>query len=94
MQFLCKTEKDEKVKEKLGFKVWLDTDDKIAFERIKENGLPPFLQNAEDPARAFEEMNVARKKVFAAQCEARCTPASSPHYTALHILSLYKDKWL
>ena len=84
----------EEVKTKLGFKVWLDTDDKIAFARIVEKGLPPFLQNADDPEQAFRAMNVARKAVFARQCEVRCVPAATPHYTALHILSLYKDKWL
>ena len=82
------------VKDKLGFKVWLDTDDHIAFERIMEKGLPPFLQNAGDPESAFKEMNAGRKAVFAAQCSVRCVPAAAPHYTALHILSLYKDKCL
>ena len=85
---------NDETKEKLGFKVWLDTDDKIAFKRIIKKGLPPFLQNTPDPERAFLEMNIARKAVFASQCEVRCTPAATPHYTALHILSLFKDKWL
>ena len=62
--------------------------------RIMEKGLPPFLQNAEDPELAFKEMNTARKAVFASQCNVRCVPAATPHYTALHILSLFKDKWL
>ena len=84
----------DSVKEKLGFKVWLDTDDKTAFERIRAKGLPPFLENAADPEKAFKEMNIARKEVFASQCEVRCVPAAVPHYTALHILSLFKDKWL
>ena len=82
---------DDRVKEKLGFKVWLDTDDKIAFKRIVKKGLPPFLQNIDNPEAAFREMNIARKAVFAAQCDVRCVPASTPHYTALHILSLFKD---
>ena len=85
---------DNLTKENLGFKVWLDTDDKIAFERIMEKGLPPFLQNVPDPEQAFREMNVGRKSVFASECEVRCVPAATPHYTALHILSLFKDKWL
>ena len=85
---------DDSTKEKIGFKVWLDTDDKIAFERIMEKGLPPFLQESENPELAFKEMNIARKAVFASQCDVRCVPAATPHYTALHILSLYKDKWL
>ena len=84
----------DSVKEKLGFKVWLDTDDKTAFERIRAKGLPPFLENVADPEKAFKEMNIARKEVFASQCEVRCVPAAVPHYTALHILSLFKDKWL
>lgn len=85
---------DDLIKDKLGFKVWLDTDDKIAFKRIIKKGLPPFLQNASDPEQAFKEMNIARKAVFASLCDVRCVPAAAPHYTALHILSLYKDKWL
>ena len=85
---------DDSTKEKIGFKVWLDTDDKIAFERIMEKGLPPFLQESANPELAFKEMNIARKAVFASQCDVRCVPAATPHYTALHILSLYKDKWL
>ena len=85
---------DDETRENLGFKVWLDTDDKTAFERIIQNGLPPFLQNAPDPELAFREMNIPRKAIFASRCEVRCTPAATPHYTALHILSLFKDKWL
>ena len=83
----------EQVKEKLGFKVWLDTDDHTAFARITEKGLPPFLKDAADPEEAFKAMNVERKAVFAAQCESRCVPAATPHYTALHILSLYKTHY-
>ena len=85
---------DDSTKEKLGFKVWLDTDDKVAFERIMKKGLPPFLQGTANPELAFKEMNIARKAVFSSQCDVRCVPAATPHYTALHILSLYKDKWL
>ena len=85
---------DDQTKAALGFKVWLDTDDKTAFERIIAKGLPPFLQNAKDPESAFKEMNIARKAVFASQCDVRCEPAATPHYTTLHILSLFKDKWL
>jgi shikimate kinase len=84
---------DNQIKEKLGFKVWLDTDDHIAFTRIIKKGLPPFLQNTQNPELAFKEMNIDRKKIFAAQCEVHCLPAETPHYTALHILSLFKDKW-
>lgn len=82
------------VKEKLGFKVWLDTDDHIAFSRIMAKGLPPFLKDADDPEQAFKEMNISRKAVLKSLCEVRCVPAATPHYTALHILSLFKDKWL
>lgn len=85
---------DDNIKKQLGFKVWLDTDEKIAFNRIMEEGLPPFLQDAEDPELAFREICTARKAVLAAQCDVRCVPAASPHNTALHILSLFKDKWL
>ena len=85
---------EDRVKEDLGFKVWLDTDDKIAFERIMAKGVPPFLQNVSNPEEAFREMNIPRKALFASICDVRCVPAATPHYTALHILSLFKDKWL
>ena len=82
------------IKADLGFKVWLDTDDHTAFERILANGLPPFLQESPDPEAAFRQMNIRRKEVFAACCDVRCVPRSAPHDTALHILSLYKDHCL
>jgi hypothetical protein len=51
------------------------------------------LQNTPDPKQAFIEMNVERKKVFEKECDTKCVPKEDAHYTALHILSLYKDKW-
>ncbi|MBE6376083.1 MAG: 3-dehydroquinate synthase [Lentisphaerae bacterium] len=79
------------VKKALGCKFYLDTDDKTAFERICANGLPPFLAGEAEPFTAFVEMNKARKKVFQEQCQMRIIPENSPHDTALHILSCYKD---
>lgn len=70
------------VKHDLGFKVWLDTDDRTAYERIKAEGLPPFLQNAEDPERAFAEMNIARKEIFRKWCDFQCVPSATPEDTA------------
>lgn len=80
------------VKHRLGFKVWLNTDDNVAFERILKNGLPPFLAGESDPSAAFIRMNEARKKVFAAEADAAVIPENSCYRTALHILSLYKDR--
>lgn len=76
----------DRVKQELGFTVWLDVNDRIAYERIKAEGLPPFLQNCEDPERAFAEMNVARKEVFGKWCDFRCIPGATPQDTALRIL--------
>jgi shikimate kinase len=82
------------IKEKLGFIIWLDVDDKTAFERIKAGGLPPFLATEADPLAAFAAMNRARREVFAANADAAVTPEATPRRTALHILSLYKDQLL
>ncbi len=84
----------DEVKKLLGFKVWLDTDEFIAFERIKANGLPPFLADEVDPLAAFCRMNTERKKLFEAWCDVRVVPDGSAHRTALYIFSLYKDHYL
>ena len=80
------------VKQRLGFKVWLNTGDRIAFDRIVKNGLPPFLSGESDPLAAFIRMNEARRAVFAAEADAEVIPDESAYRTALHILSLYKDR--
>ena len=81
----------EEVKKRIGCKIWLDTDDKTAFERILSNGLPPFLAGEKAPLEAFIRMNLARKNVFEHYADIRVVPETSPNATALHILSLYKD---
>lgn len=81
-------------REKLGFKVWLDVADQVAFDRIKAGGsLPPFLSGKVDPFAEFAAMNRARKEIFAAEADVRVIPEDTPHRTALHILSLYKDRF-
>lgn len=84
----------EQIRTSLGFTVWIDVDDAVAFERILKAGLPPFLASEADPQAAFAAMNLERKAVFARCADARITPESTPHRSALHILSLYKDKLL
>ena len=49
----------------LGAIVWLDTADKIAFERVVRHGIPPFLADAEDPEVRFKEINDMRRIRFA-----------------------------
>lgn len=84
----------EKILRQLGFTVWLDVDDKVAFDRITAGGLPPFLADKADPFAAFVQMNVARRELFARFAAAKPAIAATPHRTALHILSLYKDALL
>lgn len=38
---------------KLGFFVFLDLPEEEAFKRVVRSGLPPFLESAENPAKAF-----------------------------------------
>ena len=38
---------------KLGFFVFLDLDEKTAFQRVAREGLPPFLEHEPDPEQAF-----------------------------------------
>jgi len=78
-----------RVRELLGFKVWLNTDDRTAFERICANGLPPFLAKEANPFEAMVRMNDARRKIFAEICDIMVTPEQNPHKTALKILSHY-----
>ncbi len=84
---------DEKVKKALGFIIWIDTDDQTAFERIRKNGLPPFLAGEDDPLEAFIRMNRKRRELFVAYADVRIIPEASPHRTALHIFSCYKDQY-
>lgn len=82
------------LRERLGFKVCLDADDATAFHRIEEHGLPPFLADEADPFAAFVKMNGPRRELFAAEADTVIRPLSTPHRTALRILSLYKDRFL
>ena len=49
---------------RLGIVIWLDIREDIAYQRVIKNGLPPFLSDAADPRKRFEEMNIQRKKAF------------------------------
>ena len=81
----------DKLKKDLGFKLWLDVDDKTAFERIKCGGLPPFLSSSADPEATFTEMNRKRREVFSVCADAKVTGNDTPDRIALQILSLYKE---
>ncbi|MBE6379256.1 MAG: 3-dehydroquinate synthase [Lentisphaerae bacterium] len=75
----------------IGFKLWLEVDDMTAFERIKANGLPPFLSETADPFETFVAMNRKRRELFAACADARIDTCQTPYRTALQALSLYKE---
>ena len=77
------------LKSLLGFKVWLNTDDKTAFDRICANGLPPFLADENDPFAAFVKMNDSRRKIFSGVCDTMVVPSGLPRQTALAVLSCY-----
>ena len=84
----------EQDREKLGFICCLDVRDDIAYQRILEHGLPPFLQHEEDPFKAFCESNRKRMEVFKKEADTVIRPAdfeTTPRDVALHILSAYKD---
>ena len=49
----------------LGAIVWLDIADEIAFKRVIQHGVPPFLADAGDPAARFREINDMRRIRFA-----------------------------
>ena len=84
----------ERVRQKLGFLVWLEVDDATAFARIARRGLPPFLAEAADPAAAFAAMNVPRRELFSRYAAVRVDAGDSPRRTALRILSLYLERCL
>lgn len=55
---------------KLGLILWLDAADDIAYKRVIREGLPPFLSEAEDPEKAFSQMNDKRRIGFARVADA------------------------
>ncbi len=82
-------------REKLGFLCCVDVPDKVAYQRIMKNGLPPFLREKTDPFGAFCEMNQTRRAVFRSQADfiLEITNGSEaiPEQTAERILSAYKE---
>ncbi len=82
----------ESDRESLGFLCWLDTSDRIAYNRILKHGLPPFLADKEDPFAAFCEMNQTRRKIFREYADFRILADSvrtKPRDTAGKILDFY-----
>jgi shikimate kinase len=49
---------------RMGFWVYLDIAPQTAYDRISREGLPPFLQNAADPQKAFLELYNTRTPRF------------------------------
>ena len=61
---------------KLGFFVFLELDEKAAFERVARGGLPPFLEKEADPANAFSLLYFKRLVFYRHFSE--CTVALDP----------------
>jgi shikimate kinase len=61
---------------KLGFFVFLELDEKVAFERVVREGLPPFLEKEADPAAAFSLLYFKRLVFYRHFSE--CTVALEP----------------
>lgn len=61
---------------KLGFFVFLELDEKAAFERVARGGLPPFLEKEKDPEQAFSLLYFKRLVFYRHFSE--CTVALAP----------------
>ncbi len=72
----------------LGFLCSIEAEDKLAFERIKREGLPPFLAKEADPFAAFCRDNEKRRSVFAEYADLIFTPdpALSPEENAAQLI--------
>lgn len=85
----------EECRKKLGFLCCLDVSDEIAYQRILQNGLPPFLADKPDPFSAFCEMNRTRRAVFREQAdfilEIKDDKMLTPEEIAKIILTAYKE---
>jgi len=77
----------------LGFLCCIDVPDEVAFQRIKEEGLPPFLASEPDPFSAFAASNSKRRTVFqrTAHKIIKPDPAGTPGETAEQIISAWKE---
>ena len=79
--------------EALGFICWLDIPDAAAFERIRAEGLPPFLASEPDPFAAFCASNRARREMFGrfAHKIIHPDPDGTPEETAELVVSAWKE---
>lgn len=88
--FLTEADRDS-----FGFLCCLDVNDEIAYARILQNGLPPFLQEKSDPFAALCEMNRIRRAVFREHAdfivEIGDSDEATPEKTAEKIYSAYKE---
>lgn len=86
------TEDDRKT---FGFLCTVDVPDQLAYERIVQNGIPPFLSGKEDPFQALCEMNRSRRSIFREHAdfivEIKNASEAIPEITAEKILSAYKE---
>ena len=78
----------EELLSKLGEIIWLDIPDDIAWERVKANGIPPFLAQSDDPEAEFYRTNKLRTEVFARCAKWVIQPEAgdNPQRVALRIL--------
>ncbi|MBR2365214.1 MAG: hypothetical protein IKA79_08425 [Lentisphaeria bacterium] len=78
-----------------GMIVCIDVPDRIAFDRIMKKGVPPFLQQAEDPFASFQEMNRERRSFFEkmAHLVIHADGQSSPYSNAEEIIRACEKRW-
>ncbi|MBE6406625.1 MAG: hypothetical protein E7040_11490 [Lentisphaerae bacterium] len=86
------TEEDRK---NFGFLCCLDVQDEVAYQRIIQNGLPPFLKDKPDPFQALCEMNRSRREMFREYAdfivEIGDAGEATPEKTAEKILAAYEE---
>ena len=81
-----------------GFLCCLDVQDEVAYQRIIQNGLPPFLKDKPDPFQALCEMNLNRREMFRKYADfivdAGEAKDATPEKTAEKILAAYRENVL
>ena len=75
---------------RLAVVVWIDVDDRVAWERIARKGLPAYLQAKapEDAFREFQEVNARRRAVYREVSRLQFRAESTSAATAARIQSM------